>query len=142
MFTDYFAQINRSDSAKLTYYNIDFLLEKNQPDEREDYDFIFSDKGDKRHLACTPIILKNWIFGFVSMNRKTEYFAINVETKKVCKGSEYLNVYPYVVGFDDEYLLIPYEFSNDNKNEEHLPDSVKIASQNGENVIIKVNLND
>lgn len=140
-FTYTFSQINRSDSTIVTYA-IDCLSEQISPEVNRNYDLIFSEKGDKRFIKSVPIIFKNWLFGRTTKNRESKSFMINLDTKKVYEDNEYLNVYPSGIGFNDNYLFIPYEYSKQNKNDIHLPDSIRIASEDGTNVIIKVDLGD
>lgn len=139
--TGYFTQIDRNTTAK-TAFGVDFLSEKILPSEIENSELIYSKDGNKRLMNCTPILFKNWIFGRTRMNRKSKNFAINLDTKKIYEDNEYLNVISSSIGFNSNNILIPYEFNDQNKNHANLPDSIQTASENGENVIIKIDIKD
>lgn len=138
--TDNLLQLSRKDTTKIVY-GFDFLSEKILPSQIQKYDLIYSNNGNKRFFNCAPVILNDWIFGRTSINQKSKNFAIDISSGDIYEDETALNVFSNTISLGENCMMIPYEVLDRNLNHKNLPDSVQIASENGENVIIKAYIN-
>lgn len=132
--TNNFSLINRNKGIVQTY-SIDFGAENISDNDFKEPDRIFTDKSNKRFLTATPFFHKNYLIIKSVKNRGENIHCIDTATTQIFDIGAVMNIRPSCIGFDRDSLYFPYEFNADNAS-----DSMKTAYENGENLILKVEL--
>ncbi len=133
--TDFFTQVDR-ENGEMKTYTLDFLEETANYDEREN---MFKTR-DKRFILRSPIIWQNFAVGQTFSNSESNFFMLNINSGIIYEDTDFLSVFPGTYGFDSDFLYIPHEMMEFNKNHNRLPESIRTRSENGENVIIKASI--